>query len=333
MDCFVLSTDENAFLEKWYKTLDTDISQSEEGDFRYFFRDGIMVQVEIKNQDRRIYDFYRLLVLLKRDQERYNFLKFFNINHKTNLVKTLHENHVFLNQPKSKNQQTIIHLDYYGMLQCIQYLKHNNKLKDTELRNLNGLEEFLSDMEDLNASVYNYYDAEMGPFANFPGLEKDLAVENYGRGCYLLLLGITNGLLSIMIGKSSDLPKRIAQHKRRYYNLKLLIAARNNDELSLERKIKQILELHGATLLNSISSETYIVTSKFMINDFINCFKQATMEVNGSELLEALSPETPETPETLSTPGKCGKCLCWESNSGHTLFETTRLYNRFYNTR
>ena len=56
----------------------------------------------IGDQDRRIYDFYRLPLILNRAQERYNFLKLFNISKKTNMVKTLHENHMYFYQPKSK---------------------------------------------------------------------------------------------------------------------------------------------------------------------------------------------------------------------------------------
>lgn len=256
----------------------------------------------IGDQDRRIYDFYRLPVILNRDQERYNFLKLFTTGKRANMVKTLHESHMHLFEPKSKNQPSEIRLDHYGVVQCIQHLDHNGKLSAVEKGGLHDIQKFLDDVEVVFEQISLHYASQTNPFRDYPSLDKSLSLSNRGRGCYLLLLGIVNGLLAVMVGKSSDLPKRIAQHKRRFCHLKLLSAATTNDELSLERKAKKILELHGASLLNSTSTETYIVTSAFTIDDFITRFKQATEEDNGSELLEVERKE--QNPEAQCTPGK-----------------------------
>ena len=97
----------------------------------------------VGNQDRRIYDFYRLrLVIGREEQSRFNFHK------QAKGVKSMSENNMCFRKAGSKREELILS-DSYGLLQVVQDLIHNNKLTPEEGNRLVGLEAFLDDMETL----------------------------------------------------------------------------------------------------------------------------------------------------------------------------------------
>lgn len=241
----------------------------------------------VGNSDRRVFDFYKIMGLFNRTMERKNFKKLFSISDKVNFLDQLPKDSVDQLKPKNRTKPHECYLDAYAMRQCIQFLKHHDKFNDEECGRLGSLKEFLADVEEVFMCLCEFYSPILSQAENDSIPLSFLHDINCGRGVYLILLGIINGRIGVMIGKASDFEKRVQQHLRKYSKLKILMCIRNNDELALERAVKQEINSNGGQLLSDESREVFVATTTFDIHLFKELCLNAATSVPGSETISA----------------------------------------------